>query len=86
MSTKRKIISITLAAAALSIASIPFTSTLVDAKPAMVKCYGVNSCKGTSACKTAKNDCKGKNSCKGMGFTSMSAKKCAKMGGKTTEG
>lgn len=42
----------------------------------MVHCYGVNSCKGTADCKTAKNDCKGMNSCKGQGFKGNTAAKC----------
>ena len=43
---------------------------------AQVACYGVNSCKGTSDCKTAHNDCKGMNSCKGQA--------CAAAGGSLT--
>ena len=41
-----------------------------------VKCSGVNSCKGTSECKSAKNSCKGMNSCKGQGFVSMTKQAC----------
>lgn len=48
----------------------------------MVKCSGVNSCKGTSECKTAKSECKGHNSCKGQGWVSKkSADECTKAGG-----
>jgi hypothetical protein len=50
-----------------------------------VNCYGVNGCKGKSACKTAKNACKGKNSCKGQGVMKETAKHCKKMGGTTKE-
>lgn len=47
-----------------------------------VKCSGVNSCKGTSECKTAKSECKGHNSCKGQGWVSKkSAAECTKEGG-----
>ena len=47
---------------------------------------GVNSCKGTSECKTAKNDCKGHNSCKGQGWvTKASAKECMDAGGKVAK-
>jgi hypothetical protein len=46
---------------------------------------GVNSCKGTSDCKTAHNDCKGMNTCKGQGFKEMTAKKCTAAGGSLTE-
>ena len=50
-----------------------------------VHCYGINTCKGTSDCKTAHNECKGLNDCKGQGFKAMSAKKCAAAGGSLTE-
>jgi len=46
-----------------------------------VKCVGVNSCKGQSACKSAQNDCKGHNACKGQGFVPMSAQECKDKGG-----
>jgi len=49
-----------------------------------VACYGVNSCKGTSDCKTAHNDCKGMNSCKGEGFIHKTEAACAKAGGSLT--
>ncbi len=64
-----------------------------------VKCYGINSCKGKSACGATKNSCKGKhsckhkcansckgmNSCKGKGFVmKRSAKSCLKKGGSLT--
>jgi hypothetical protein len=49
----------------------------------MVKCSGVNSCKGTSECKTAKSECKGHNGCKGQGWVSKkTADECTKAGGK----
>ncbi len=51
----------------------------------MVHCYGVNTCKGTSDCKTAKSDCKGLNDCKGTGFKEMSEKACTAAGGSLTE-
>jgi hypothetical protein len=43
---------------------------------------GVNSCKGTSACKTSSHACKGQNSCKGDGFLEKSKADCEKAGGK----
>ncbi len=82
MNTPKKLIGITLAtAAAISFVSAPFTSTVAQAHRHDVKCYGVNKCKGHSACKTANNACKGKNSCKGKGVEMTSAKHCKKMGG-----
>ena len=47
-----------------------------------VKCSGINSCKGTSSCKTALSSCKGKNSCKGLGWTKTTARDCTEKGGK----
>ena len=49
----------------------------------MVHCAGVNSCKGTSDCKSAGNACKGhnacktaKNACKGQGSCKSAANAC----------
>ena len=60
-----------------------------------VKCAGVNSCKGSSDCKTdasscggasgcgsAGNSCKGANTCKGKGWKKLAAGKCLTDGGK----
>ena len=47
----------------------------------MVKCTGVNTCKGHSSCKTANNKCKGDNSCKGKGWVEMTKKQCWQVGG-----
>jgi hypothetical protein len=49
------------------------------------RCYGVNSCKGTSLCATAKNDCKGLNTCKGRGVLVKPASECLGAGGTLTE-
>lgn len=46
-----------------------------------VACYGINSCKGQSDCKTAHNECKGMNSCKGQGFQHLTLKECKAGGG-----
>ncbi|MEZ5564216.1 MAG: hypothetical protein R3F24_01285 [Gammaproteobacteria bacterium] len=50
--------------------------TPVHAEDATIHCTGVNSCKGQSACKTAKSSCKGQNSCKGQGYLEMTQKDC----------
>ena len=48
-----------------------------------VKCVGINSCKGTSACAGNGNACKGQNSCKGHGWTATKTEKeCTDKGGK----
>ena len=51
-------------------------ASTVRADEAKVKCEGVNSCKGHSACKSANNACKGQNSCKGKGFVEMTQAQC----------
>jgi hypothetical protein len=43
-----------------------------------VKCEGVNSCKGSSACKTLFSSCAGHNECKGKGFLMLSPEECEK--------
>lgn len=49
---------------------------------ASVKCQGINSCKGTSKCKTADSACAGQNSCKGHGWLLVgSADECTEKGG-----
>jgi uncharacterized membrane protein len=79
----KKSIGMTLAAAAaVTFISAPMTSTLAQANTHKVHCYGVNSCKGQSECKTATNKCKGENTCKGKGVVLKTAKECKAMGGK----
>ena len=71
----RKMSSVALAAAAAMVFSMAAV-TNATADEAKVKCTGVNSCKGQSACKGASNSCKGQNSCKGKGFVEMSKADC----------
>jgi len=48
-----------------------------------VKCTGINSCKGKSACAGASNSCAGKNSCKGTGWENTKTEAdCTAKGGK----
>ncbi len=87
MNTVQKSVSIAATAAFLAISGMGVAANA--AKPAkadkeVVHCYGVNTCKGTSDCATAKTSCKGHNECKGQGFIATSAPKCAKMGGSLT--
>ncbi len=70
-------------AAALILAGCASTGTSTTGNSANVACVGVNSCKGTSDCKTAGNACKGQNSCKtannackGQGSCKMAANSC----------
>lgn len=80
-SNVKSAIAIASAAAALFAMSVPLTMAHA-ADDMSVKCAGLNSCKGTSDCKTAKNECKGLNGCKGMGWNKKaSAKECTSAGG-----
>lgn len=73
--TTRSGASLALTAAALFVSGAVVATTEAQASK-KVACYGVNSCKGHGACKTASNACKGQNSCKGMGLTMTSKSKC----------
>ena len=55
---------IALGAAALILAGCAGNMNKTASAGEMVHCAGVNSCKGTSDCKTAANSCKGTNACK----------------------
>lgn len=79
-------VSIATSAALLAITGLGAGSTAFAADGGKtVHCYGVNSCKGTSDCKTSKHDCKGQNACKGDGFKELTEKACAAAGGTLTE-
>lgn len=71
-----------IAAAAAAMFAAGTIATVSHAQSS-VKCAGVNSCKGTSACKTASSSCKGMNACKGQGWVSAKdAAECTSKGGK----
>jgi uncharacterized membrane protein len=70
---------------ALSSASLTSPAFAGDTKSNAVHCYGVNSCKGMSDCKSGNHDCKGMNSCKGQGFKATTANACAIARGSLTE-
>ena len=88
MNTAKKAsgVAIAAAAAALFLSGMSGVAVAEKGASADVHCYGVNACKGKTACQTKDNACKGQNSCKGKGWISMSADKCAKKGGTTSEG
>ena len=71
---------IAMTAAAMLVSGTIATSALA-AGGTTGKCFGVNACKGKSACKTAQSDCKGHNACKGKGWVSMTDSECAEKGG-----
>ncbi len=85
MITVRTGVSLAASAALIAIsAAAPTAPAFAKGGSAKVHCYGVNTCKGMSDCKTAKNDCKGQNSCKGQGFKALSSKACTAQGGSLT--
>lgn len=51
------------------------------AAAAEIDCYGINACKGQTACQTAHNACPGMNACKGKGFLHATAAECADQDG-----
>jgi hypothetical protein len=55
-----------------------------SAKTGLVKCSGINACKGQAACKSEANACAGHNGCKGEGYLKITPEECAKQGGKAT--
>lgn len=81
MISRRKFTATTLASIAGSMfASAPVLAGSAGGE-AVVKCFGVNKCKGHNDCKTATNACKGHASCKGQGFIKMSQHACEEIGG-----
>ncbi len=77
-----KFASTALAAAAVAAFGIAAPVMAADAAKMEYKCEGINSCKGTSACKTAEHACKGQNACKGHGWLpTKDAKECSSKGG-----
>ena len=79
MMNAKKLTGLALATAAAGLfatAMIPAANAAKHEGEAKVKCEGVNSCKGTSACGTATSACKGQNSCKGKGWLFMSKAEC----------
>lgn len=51
-----------------------------------IACWGINECKGTTACTTAFNACTGQNECRGRGYIYVPEKVCYAKGGKRLEG
>jgi mercuric ion transport protein len=46
-----------------------------------IACWGINACKGQTACSTAFNACTGQNKCTGRGYLNVPAKECKAKGG-----
>lgn len=85
MITLRDTASFAATAALIAVSAAAITTPAVAAKgEKLVHCYGINTCRGTSDCKTAHNECKGQNECKGHGFKELTAKQCTAAGGSLT--
>ncbi len=87
MSTVTKTSSFALAAAAAALLSGCGTMNAgesMETKTAAVegKCFDINSCQGTSACKTANSACAGQNACKGQGWVKAMQSDCEAKGGR----
>jgi hypothetical protein len=80
-----KIKSFAAAAALIAISSAAMGPVHAAEKEQPGRCYGINTCKGTSVCATAKNDCKGLNECKGQGVLVKTPTECKALGGTLTE-
>lgn len=48
----------------------------------LIKCAGINACKGKGSCAGADNACKSKNACKGKGWVETTARHCKAKHGK----
>jgi uncharacterized membrane protein len=88
MISSRSTASFATSAAMIAIAAVSVTAPVHAAAGAsdskLVACYGINSCKGQSDCKSGSHDCKGKNDCKGQGFKNVSVAQCKTQGGSLT--
>lgn len=73
---------VALAATAAALFAFAAPASVLAADTSDVKCSGINTCKGSSDCKTAKNECKGHNGCKGQGWVHKTAAECKTAGGK----
>lgn len=85
MKTTTRLGGIALATAAASLFALGSPAFGGEGDSAKVHCYGVNACKGQSACKTASSSCKGLNACKGQGFLEKTEEQCDELGGTTTD-
>lgn len=87
--TRRAATGAALAAAAAGAFYAMYKSVKVMAPAAQkgdVACWGINACKGQSACSTAFNACTGQNSCKGRGYLNVPAEECKAKGGQPLKG
>jgi len=86
MTSSRAIASLAASVAIFALTNVSLTSPAfaAGAQAETVHCYGVNSCKGMSDCKSGNHDCKGMNDCKGQGFKEITTQACTTAGGSTS--
>jgi uncharacterized membrane protein len=85
MTPSKTAVSFAAAAALIALSGASISSpAMAKSAVAKVQCFGVNSCKGQSDCKSGNHDCKGQNDCKGQGFKAETAKMCKADGGSLT--
>lgn len=75
-----------IAALAAGLLTTGFSSSSQAADSDKVRCHGVNSCKGKSACNTSDHACAGMNACKGKGWIETTEKACKEKGGRIERG
>jgi uncharacterized membrane protein len=76
MDSKNVLLAAAFAGLAMSATVHADSTTKKDAQSSEGQCYGVNSCKGTSACHSEQNSCAGQNTCKAKGWIKMTEKAC----------
>ena len=74
-------IAFALAASAAALFATGCSSLCGEPAEALVKCTGINTCKGAGACATPDNSCKGRNDCKGKSWSYMTSGECSTAGG-----
>lgn len=85
MTSTKSAIGFGAAAAMIALSGVPVSSpAFAKASTKVVPCFGVNSCKGQSDCKSGNHDCKGQNDCKGQGFKDLTASQCRAQHGSLT--
>jgi hypothetical protein len=87
MTKKSGLVLASAAATLLAAGGIAFASSdMISAKDEMVKCKGINECRGQSDGRMPGHHCKLPNACKGKGFKfEKSAEQCEKLGGTVME-
>lgn len=65
----------------LALGGLAVPAQAAEGEAELVRCYGVNKCKGTGACGGKGHSCAGQNSCKGQGYLKLEKETCLKIAG-----